>query len=1056
MSLPPSGDLGGLMLRSTTPGANEKVFDYLERMSRDEADPSVFDEYRSARGGSRGPASRVQSPGFRSQMSVPHEADEGNDFDSNAQDRGEEEILPVPGPHDPPGPRYESYDSGPSFGNLGPMPTDSAFDPNNQWAGHQPVDDATVQGKTTSPKPSAFNIGVESPSSGGTRNNFAPSPPSQASARSPKIGSRAGSRAPTADAYRPLSPQSPQSPKSRVTGATERAYNQPLPESHLGEMPLSPVSPPPRSSRGKAASYVSITPSDSLSQYHIKRSKIASSQQEAASPPRTENRSLANGKAPSHQSRPFSPYRHAPTTDDLLHAVVRDRAVPPIQEQPSQEFSKAPSSHHPAASVHTVQSQRTVQPPPVQSRAPSVPPTAQSRAPSAAPTAQVRAPFVAPSQSRAPSAAPSPSRALSAVPSQARAPSAAPSGAPRSQLSVSPSKISKAPSGMSKATSRRTVREADVTPTPSRAPTSAEMIAAADEEDDEEDLVQQMLAAHNHDHGTARTSKSYTGSVLGSEVVNSHFHDNDLCVLFQFLNDDRSPEPVKKVLRKAIKRRVKDLGMKYDTEASISSHRLSIADLQQVHQHDDPEEPPKWASDLKRELVLMQQRIESLGPKIENLRSPTGPMPEDRYMDVDEDDYTSTPVTQTVNIHTQPSGTLAESAYQPETELLSDEEEEHGNLPEQHIEEEVTESQVGPARRFPAHLQNDISADYDRDDSPGQQYLEEELYKLRQRAPSLAGRSHQSWDVAQDGEPQYDDDDIQDGEVVPTIPGSDTGYAQPQEDGVQASEGSLVPATQDFPDDMTPKDGLLPWQRIHQRLLNWAIVWPISEFDEALSSTMRGRQVNEVAMSIWSTQTYKRYVRSRLTDNPKQTVDRLFVPPNMADAINNAVFNGRHGDASNMLRDLWLPFGLPGMPRLLVVLAKHRSDEDHWVVHRFSLPEGLLTTYDSYPEKTLPDGRPLGWWFAIRGAWRDALYPNPDHLIQKMVRLHRPMQRPLDNSLAAGGIWRNVLMGSRPERSLDLERLRDLINTEVKNLRQRKQVGKLSIPSATVPAWDIN
>lgn len=72
------------------------VYDYLERMSRDEADPSVFDEYRSARGGSRGPGSRVQSPGFRSQMSVPHEADEGNDYDSNAQERGdEEEILPV-------------------------------------------------------------------------------------------------------------------------------------------------------------------------------------------------------------------------------------------------------------------------------------------------------------------------------------------------------------------------------------------------------------------------------------------------------------------------------------------------------------------------------------------------------------------------------------------------------------------------------------------------------------------------------------------------------------------------------------------------------------------------------------------------------------------------------------------------------------------------------------------------------------------------------------------------------------------------------------------------
>ena len=40
------------------------------------------------------------------------------------------------------------------------------------------------------------------------------------------------------------------------------------------------------------------------------------------------------------------------------------------------------------------------------------------------------------------------------------------------------------------------------------------------------------------------------------------------------------------------------------------------------------------------------------------------------------------------------------------------------------------------------------------------------------------------------------------------------------------------------------------------------------------------------------------------------------MPPHMADAISNAVFNGRHGEACGMLRDLWSPFGLEGMPRL--------------------------------------------------------------------------------------------------------------------------------------------
>src|ERR1700753_1720858 len=105
---------------------------------------------------------------------------------------------------------------------------------------------------------------------------------------------------------------------------------------------------------------------------------------------------------------------------------------------------------------------------------------------------------------------------------------------------------------------------------------------------------------------------------------------------------------------------------------------------------------------------------------------------------------------------------------------------------------------------------------------------------------------------------------------------------------------------------------------------------------------------------------------------------------------------------------------------------------------RFSLPDGQLTTYDTYPDKCSPDGRPLGWWFAIRIAWPDANYPSPDNLMQKMVRLHRPRQLELYNSLAAAGIWRHLLMGSRAERSVALERLRDLVNTEVKKLRQRK------------------
>ena len=89
--------------------------------------------------------------------------------------------------------------------------------------------------------------------------------------------------------------------------------------------------------------------------------------------------------------------------------------------------------------------------------------------------------------------------------------------------------------------------------------------------------------------------------------------------------------------------------------------------------------------------------------------------------------------------------------------------------------------------------------------------------------------------------------------------------------------------------------------------------------------------------------------------------------------------------------------------------------------------------------------QPLGWWFAIRLAWPNAMYPSPDRLMQVVVRLHCPMQLPIDNSVAAAGTWRNILMGSRAERSSNLERLRDLIKFEVKNLKNRKFLGKLSV-----------
>ncbi|KAJ7647352.1 hypothetical protein FB45DRAFT_822173 [Roridomyces roridus] len=990
-----SGGLNPILRRSTTPGPNEKVLNYLEGMSREGNDVDVTpprsladpNDYRhfSHRPGLFSPTARsrhsdalrdlAQSPvsydGRLHNGGALRREDEHDDTDSTEQngqlsDFGGQTPLPVrqpdlhhePGPHDAPGPKYPSYDSAQSFGNFGPMPDEfhnsrmmSTWTP--EWTGqiNKPMPDIPeannlTPGYSKVPLPesvaaASVNIEIESPSSPRSR---APKTPTVRSEQVPVV--------PAPAAGEDNRPWSPMSSKSRLTTKTGTAYPA-LPESTRAEDDVSP--PLSKGVRSKA-------PSESPSKVAGKassRKEPSNVGREGEMSPRTSHRNPAsptrstfNGNGQSNHNRPFSPYRHAPTHEDLLHAAIRGRAMV-ISDQP--------------------------------------PPSQPSKAPSAIPSAV---------QSKAPSASPS------------KAPSAA-----RSQKAVSLA--------------------------PSQKPTSVHEGEPFDLNQEEARIVQDALASSR----TPRTSH-YTPSALGSDIVNSHYHDMDLCVLLQQESDPNAHEVVKKALRKAIRQRVKKLGMKYDNE--------SIKHIRSMHEHDpsihlnldelNEDEPPKWAADLKREIVLMQQRIESLGPKIDLLRAPS--QGEGSRFDYEGEpaQYTETPATRTINIHTQPTGTLADSMYQhPETEVVL---EEHEGV----SDDDATET---PQREHPASDALSDNRVVSRDDSPGQQYLEEELYKLRQK-PQGSNRSHNSWEVARDDGADYDEEHGEHGPSpsgLQTIPDRDSNAAEtlPGQDGQQDGQQQQWNAG-DLSHDSQPH--LPPWQRIHQRLLSWAIIWPASDFDAALNSTTRNQQVNEVALTIWSTQTYKRYVRAKLTDSPQGVVDRLFVPPNMADAISNAVFNGRHGDACGMLRDLWSPFGLEGMPRLLVVLAKHRSDPNHWVVHRFSLPEGALTTYDSYPERTLPDGRPLGWWFAIRVAWPNALYPSPDHLMQKMVRLHRPMQLPVDNSVAACGLWRNILMGSRAERSLDLERLRDLINTEVKNLRQKKSVGKLSI-GAPRPRWNL-
>ncbi|KAG5641009.1 hypothetical protein DXG03_006383 [Asterophora parasitica] len=1010
---------------------NEKVLQYLERMNQegeypDNTPPRSLvdpDEFRSpGRSKVGSPLPRVRSPEFRSPRSkaseallnspmsyanrnggdaIPHDDDDG---DSNIQvgrsSEAGDTILPVrePGPHDPPGPKYESYDSGPSFGNFGPLPADD-------------------QPQSWSPKPAS-----QGPWNGGQSTQAARVPlPSSEFAMSPR-----GTNEPLSPRTAAQRAMSPMSSRTRLTTKTGTAYP-PLPESRIGDddIPGSPSpsrarSPPVRS---KAAS---ISPSESPSQ----RPPPPQSPGPAKTPSRSGSRQQQYNGARStgpgsvmsggHQSRPFSPYRHAPTNEDLLHAAIRGRAVVIPEED-----ENAPS---------------------VNGANPSKAPSQISKAPS-----QVTA-------GKAPSLAPS--NLTSRVHNDRNG-----NGTAKAPSTKQPSVAGSHRTGPSHAGhSHHEYVDDAITPRG----------RSADELDPEQmSMIRAAVAA------TPRTS--YYAEPLEPGVAN-HYHDMELCVLLHQESDPAAHDVVKKALRKAVMTRVKKLGMKHDQDSlrqykkAHHDHnpfqgydvRLFFIARREMFNSDSLQEPPQWAADIKRELMVMQQRIESLGPKIENLRSPASQNNDSRFV-YDGEDFTRTPQTQTVHLQTQPTGTVADSMFQgAQRELVIDDEHHHDDDEVDEGFDERTETQ----RDGDTHTVNQA-----RDDSPGQQFLEEELYRLRQRSGgSQSGRSHHTWEVAREQDDFNDEDGHKAPSGLPTIPDTNGGGAyagrgdgsqspplpalpEDEDDDEIAHGGDVITTPQgpwsavDYGQQQQDSPQLASWQLIHARLLSWAVIWPQSEVDLALNSTTRGHQVDEVALSIWSTQTYKRYVRARLTDSPPGIVDRLFVPPNMADAISNAVYNGQHGNACGMLRDLWSPFGLPGMPRLLVVLAKHRNETDHWVVHRYSLPEGTLMTYDSYSGRTIMDGRPLGWWFAIRIAWPNANYPSPDHLEQKMVRLHRPAQLPIDNSVAAAGIWRNILMGSRGERNLDLERLRDLINTEVKNLRQRKILGRLSI---TPPrqAWE--
>jgi hypothetical protein len=149
------------------------------------------------------------------------------------------------------------------------------------------------------------------------------------------------------------------------------------------------------------------------------------------------------------------------------------------------------------------------------------------------------------------------SKAPSAVPSRA---SHVPSQADKPPTQVSASKApSMEPSMRSQGS--KIDKESNATPLPPRPQSPLDL------DQEEAKIVRDALASK-----TPRTSY-YASTALDPDATN-HYHDFELCILLHQESEPTQHEFVKRALRKAVKQRVKKLGMKYDNEVSLR-HRCS-------------------------------------------------------------------------------------------------------------------------------------------------------------------------------------------------------------------------------------------------------------------------------------------------------------------------------------------------------------------------------------------------------------------------------------------------------------------------------------------------
>lgn len=131
---------------------------------------------------------------------------------------------------------------------------------------------------------------------------------------------------------------------------------------------------------------------------------------------------------------------------------------------------------------------------------------------------------------------------------------------PHSRTGNTHEELQRAAAALSPGKSKRSNLDPEATP---RAQSPVEDLDA-----EEEKMVKSVLSRR-----PARSRTSYaisaTTSMFEPEVQNSHFHDGELCELLHALDAPGLGDPVKRACRKAVRARIKKLGMKYDNEVRL-------------------------------------------------------------------------------------------------------------------------------------------------------------------------------------------------------------------------------------------------------------------------------------------------------------------------------------------------------------------------------------------------------------------------------------------------------------------------------------------------------